>query len=174
MNAGARPREIMAITAAAKIPIPIVDTQFENDVISATNRVQSIAPLPNAAIVLTMYVASVSTREAFRNTPFNVGTNVRDRRDAWLRLIESNGRSLTDENDMAASRSVKHGAFDQLDFYFAAFFLADFFVGTLPPSARASDRPMAMACFLLVTFFPLRPLLSVPSFRSCIAFLTLL
>src|SRR5689334_17454376 len=31
---------------------------------------------------------------------------------------------------------------------------------------------MAMACFLLVTFFPERPLLRVPRLRSCIAFFT--
>ena len=31
---------------------------------------------------------------------------------------------------------------------------------------------MAIACFLLLTFFPLRPLRSVPSLRLCIADLT--
>ena len=31
---------------------------------------------------------------------------------------------------------------------------------------------MAIACFLLVTFLPLRPLRSVPAFRLCIADLT--
>jgi hypothetical protein len=53
----------------------------------------------------------------------------------------------------------------RLDF-FAAFF------GTLPPARRASDNPIAMACLRLVTFFPDPPLRSVPSLRSCIAFLT--
>jgi hypothetical protein len=48
----------------------------------------------------------------------------------------------------------------------------DFFAGTLAPSRRASDSPIAIACFLLVTFFPERPLLSVPRLRSCIARLT--
>jgi hypothetical protein len=48
----------------------------------------------------------------------------------------------------------------------------DFLDGTFPPERRASDKPIAMACFLLVTFFPDRPLLSVPRFRSSIAFLT--
>jgi hypothetical protein len=53
------------------------------------------------------------------------------------------------------------------------FFLdEDFLRGTLPPSLRASDSPIAIACFLLVTFFPDRPLLSVPFFFSCIAFST--
>src|SRR5262245_7649576 len=53
----------------------------------------------------------------------------------------------------------------------ANFFLA-FLRGTLPPARRASDNPMAMACFRLVTFFPERPLLNVPLLRSPIAFLT--
>jgi len=58
-------------------------------------------------------------------------------------------------------------------FFDEDFFLdEDFFFGTLPPAFRASDRPIAIACFLLVTFFPERPLLSVPFFRSCIAFST--
>jgi hypothetical protein len=48
----------------------------------------------------------------------------------------------------------------------------DFFAGTLPPSRRASDRPMAMACLRLVTFRPEEPERSVPRFLSCIAFST--
>src|SRR5512144_770924 len=48
------------------------------------------------------------------------------------------------------------------------------FFGTLPPARRASDSPIAIACLRLVTFFPERPLFSVPRLRSCIAFLTLL
>ena len=52
------------------------------------------------------------------------------------------------------------------------YFFLDFLDGTLPPSLRASDRPMAIACLRLVTFFPERPLFKVPLFRSCIAFLT--
>src|SRR2546421_11942126 len=51
-------------------------------------------------------------------------------------------------------------------------FFDDFFFGTLPPSLRASDKPIAIACFLLVTFLPDLPLFKVPSLRSCIAFLT--
>ena len=49
---------------------------------------------------------------------------------------------------------------------------ADAFFGTLPPALRASDKPMAIACFLLVTFLPEPPLFSVPRLRSCIAFST--
>jgi hypothetical protein len=48
------------------------------------------------------------------------------------------------------------------------------FLGTLAPSFLASERPIAIACFLLVTFLPLLPLLSVPSFFSCMARSTLL
>ena len=53
------------------------------------------------------------------------------------------------------------------------FFLgAAFLGGTFPPSFRASESPIAIACFLLVTFLPERPLLRVPFFRSCIALST--
>jgi hypothetical protein len=40
--------------------------------------------------------------------------------------------------------------------------------GTLPPSARASERPIAIACLRFVTFLPERPERNVPSFISCI------
>ena len=51
----------------------------------------------------------------------------------------------------------------------------DFFLGTLAPFLRASDRPMAMACLRLVTTPPLPPFpeRSVPRFSFSIAFLTL-
>jgi len=56
-----------------------------------------------------------------------------------------------------------------------AFFLLDEdFFGTFPPAFLASDNPIAIACLRLLTFFPERPLLSVPALRSCIAFFTLL
>jgi len=45
----------------------------------------------------------------------------------------------------------------------------DFFFGTLAPDLRASERPIAIACLRLVTFFPDRPLFNVPFLRSCIA-----
>lgn len=51
------------------------------------------------------------------------------------------------------------------------FFLA-FLRGTFPPARRASESPIAIACFRLVTFFPERPLLKVPLFRSRIALFT--
>jgi hypothetical protein len=48
------------------------------------------------------------------------------------------------------------------------------FRGTFAPERRACESPMAIACFLLLTFLPERPLFSVPRLRSCIARLTLL
>jgi hypothetical protein len=47
----------------------------------------------------------------------------------------------------------------------------DFFLATFFPFLRASDRPIAIACFLLFTFLPL-PLFNVPFFRFRIADLT--
>ena len=52
----------------------------------------------------------------------------------------------------------------------------DFFRGTLAPFLRASERPMAMACFLLLTVPPLPPLpdFNVPRFLRRIALPTVL
>ena len=44
--------------------------------------------------------------------------------------------------------------------------------GTLAPFSRASDNPIAMACFRLLTFLPLLPDLSVPFLRRRIALST--
>lgn len=49
---------------------------------------------------------------------------------------------------------------------------AYFFFGTLAPFFLASKRPIAIACFLLFTFLPLLPLLSLPLLYLCIASLT--
>jgi hypothetical protein len=57
-------------------------------------------------------------------------------------------------------------------FFAALFFAAVFFAGTLPPSRRASDKPIAIACLRLFTVLPDPPLLSSPVLRSCIAFST--
>jgi hypothetical protein len=62
--------------------------------------------------------------------------------------------------------------FFDADFFDADFFDADFFGGTLAPARRASDRPIAIACFRLLTFLPEPPLRNVPSLRSCMTFLT--
>src|SRR3954463_11138022 len=63
--------------------------------------------------------------------------------------------------------------FFEEDFLDDAFFDDDFFAGTLPPSRRASESPIAIACLRLFTFLPEPPLFSVPRLRSCIAFSTL-
>jgi hypothetical protein len=44
--------------------------------------------------------------------------------------------------------------------------------GTFPPARRASDSPIAIACFRLLTFFPDLPDFNSPRFISCIARLT--
>jgi hypothetical protein len=49
----------------------------------------------------------------------------------------------------------------------------DFFAGTFFPAFRAFESPMAMACFLLFTFLPLRPDLSWPFFIAFISVSTL-
>lgn len=53
-------------------------------------------------------------------------------------------------------------------------FVAEAFLeGTFSPRSLASDKPIAIACFREVTFFPL-PLFNVPCFLSCIAVSTFL
>ncbi len=43
------------------------------------------------------------------------------------------------------------------------------FGGSFAPDLRASESPIAIACFGFVTFLPLRPLLSFPCFISFIS-----
>src|SRR5947209_2010212 len=50
----------------------------------------------------------------------------------------------------------------------------DFLGGTFFPSFLAFESPMAIACLGLVTFLPLRPDLSLPSFISLISVSTFL
>ena len=45
----------------------------------------------------------------------------------------------------------------------------DRFFGTSAPFLRASERPIAITCFLLLTFLPDLPLLSVPALRFFMA-----
>src|ERR1700733_26641 len=93
--------------------------------------------------------------------------------DVELALQSGTQRRLADFF-LAAFFAVFFGAdFLVADFLTADFLAALFFLGTLAPSCRASDRPIAMACLRLVTFLPLRPLVSVPSFFSCMARSTL-
>ena len=62
-----------------------------------------------------------------------------------------------------------------LEAFFADFFF-DFLLGlgTLAPSRRASDKPIAIACLRLVTFLPERPERRVPRLRSRMLLATLL
>ena len=64
--------------------------------------------------------------------------------------------------------------FEPLDLFdeLLDFFDDDLRDGTLPPARRASEMPMATACFRLFTFLPERPLFSFPSPYSCITFET--
>lgn len=57
----------------------------------------------------------------------------------------------------------------QEDFFLPHHLDDDFFLGTFAPLLRASESPIAIACLRLFTVLPLRPLLSVPLFFSCIA-----
>jgi hypothetical protein len=57
--------------------------------------------------------------------------------------------------------------FEEADFFDDADLVLDFGAGgTFPPARRASDKPMAMACLRLVTFFP-EPDFNVPRFSLC-------
>jgi hypothetical protein len=56
------------------------------------------------------------------------------------------------------------------DRFLPLFFLLElFFGGTFFPSRLASDKPIAIACLRLLTFFPDLPLLNVPALRFFIA-----
>jgi len=77
------------------------------------------------------------------------------------------------EDDFRADDRFEEDRFEE-DRFEDDFFRDDFFGGTLSPSRRASDSPMAIACLRLFTFLPDRPLFSVPRLRSCIALRTLL
>jgi hypothetical protein len=48
-------------------------------------------------------------------------------------------------------------------------YAAAFLRGTFAPERRASDKPIAIACFGFVTFLPLRPLFSLPRFIAFIS-----
>jgi hypothetical protein len=72
---------------------------------------------------------------------------------------------------MASRRSYRRLANNHVRYRPYPFFGAG---GTFFPALRASDNPIAIACFGLVTFFPLRPLFSVPFFISLISVSTFL
>jgi len=67
----------------------------------------------------------------------------------------------------AAAMSAGHYDFGRLAFFVLLAFLVDFLAGTFFPSFRASERPIAIACFRLLTVLPERPLFKVPFFRLC-------
>ena len=69
---------------------------------------------------------------------------------------------------------IAHFRFDAAFFRPPLVFRFDGAFGTFAPFARASDNPIAIACFLLVTLppFPPRPLRNVPFFRFFIALST--
>jgi hypothetical protein len=74
---------------------------------------------------------------------------------------------------MTPSASAYRLAFRVLAFFLAFRFLALFF-GTFAPAARASERPIAIACLRLLTLRPERPLFKVPALRFFIARSTVL
>lgn len=51
--------------------------------------------------------------------------------------------------------------------------ISHLFFATFLPALRALERPIAIACFLLVTFLPLLPLRNLPSFLAFISAFTL-
>lgn len=87
------------------------------------------------------------------------------------------GQRATSADDEGRAREdgpARRDAEGVPDYFFLEedFLEEDFLRGTLPPARRASESPMAIACFRLVTFLPERPLFNVPRLRSCIAFST--
>jgi hypothetical protein len=70
----------------------------------------------------------------------------------------------------ALAKAGKSGHDECYRFALRAFVL---FLGTLSPSALASERPIAIACLRLVTFLPERPLFRFPALRFFMARSTL-
>ena len=81
----------------------------------------------------------------------------------------------TAESRLCPAMTAQRGDPYFFDFRFlpALLFLLAVFFGTFCPAARASDRPIAIACSRLFTFRPERPLVKVPRLRSRIARATL-
>lgn len=97
----------------------------------------------------------------------------KDLQDPGEVVVRPDGRPDQNREKDDDERRTQTHYFFLLDFRldFLLDFLLDFRDGTFPPSRRASESPMAMACLRLVTFLP-EPLFSVPRLRSCIAFST--
>jgi low affinity Fe/Cu permease len=92
----------------------------------------------------------------------------RERLDDRPRLDERD-RERPDERDLERPDELERLRDDE-----RLFLERELRLGTLPPSRRASESPIAIACLRLFTFLPDRPERSVPCLRSCIAFSTLL
>jgi hypothetical protein len=104
--------------------------------------------------------------------------NASERQPGWrVRLLRpGGGRSEQENND--DDRQSHHCSSrlrwpERQRFLPAIFLLPVRFRGTFPPLSRASDSPIAIACFRLVTFRP-DPLFNVPRFRRRIALSTFL
>ena len=90
----------------------------------------------------------------YTNTAINRGNQIK----VWQKPLNFSGLGINISNNDTCAICGKYSYF---------------FAGTFAPSFLASERPIAMACLRLVTFFPLRPLFNVPCFFSCITFSTL-
>ena len=81
--------------------------------------------------------------------------------------------SLRGEMDCLASLAMTEIAYYFFAFrFFTVFLFFAAFFGTFLPLARASERPIAIACLRLLTVLPERPLFKVPALRFFIARLT--
>src|SRR6266542_226094 len=92
----------------------------------------------------------------------------------WRPRAASSGSSRRSDWRQSTADNSRLQRFFEEDLFRDDVFLReeDFLRGTLPPARRASERPIAIACFRLVTFLRDRPLFNVPRLRSCIAFST--
>jgi hypothetical protein len=96
-----------------------------------------------------------------------------DFRDELLRLEDFRLEDLRLEDfRLGDFRWLEDFALPELFLRLADFFLLDLREGTLSPSLRASESPIAMACLRLFTFLPDRPLFSLPCLYSSITFFT--
>jgi hypothetical protein len=84
-------------------------------------------------------------------------------RSQKLRRLDESGPDELLDDWMVSGPAVDPSSDWNYDFF------DRFFFGTLAPFFRASESPIAIACFLLLTFLPDLPLLSVPAFRFFMA-----
>jgi len=91
----------------------------------------------------------------------------RERDDRFEREAEERERPRNDDERLERDEPERLRDDDERPF-------RDPRLGTLSPSRRASDNPIAIACLRLVTFLPDRPERSDPCLRSCMALSTFL